>query len=69
MKTGQKIKGKCVACGKPEIWKIESITNEKYSNGMFKTYNLQAVKNCISNTVKTSLKDCPEVWQQYKKIK
>ena len=65
MQIGDKIKGECIACCEEEIWEVESITNEKYLDGVFRTYNVKAVKNCISDTVRTSLKDCPEVWEQY----
>lgn len=65
-KVGDKLKTECISCGAEEIWEIESITNEKYKDGIFKTYNLKSVKHCFGIEVITSAKDCKEVMQFYK---
>ena len=67
LRKGDKLKSECIACDKEEVWQIEGITNEEYSDGIFKTYNLVAVKHCMGVPLKTSLKDVPEVMNMYSK--
>jgi len=69
-KKGDKLVGECLACGAEEIWEVESISKEKYLDGIFKTYHLRGVKNCtFGRAIRTSRKDVPECMNQYTKLK
>jgi hypothetical protein len=68
LKVGDKLETQCIACDEDEIWEVESITKEEYLDGLFKTYNLNAIKNCLFPGAKKSVKNVPECMKFYKKI-
>ncbi len=68
LKVGQRLKTECISCEEDEIWEIESIGKVKYDDGIFRCYNLKAVKNCISDTARTNLKDVPEDMREFEII-
>ena len=58
-KIGDILKSHCICCDEEEIWEVESIKeNDKYLDGLFRTYKLKSIKNCMGVEVRTSVKDC-----------
>jgi hypothetical protein len=68
-KIGDKLKSECDSCGEDEIWQVESTGMEDYSDGVFRTYELRAIKNCISNSARITVKDVPEAYLEFEIIK
>ena len=64
-KIGQKLRGECICCDEEEIWEVESITDEEYTDGVFKTYHLKAIKHCIGDEIRTSIKAIPELLNEF----
>lgn len=65
-KVGDFLQDECVACGAPEVWKVESITKEKYSDGVFRTFNISSISNCFGNMeTRRSVKDVEEVTREF----
>lgn len=69
IKIGDRLKSECIECNKEEIWEVESITQEVYPDGVFKTYHLKSIETCFPFEVRTSKKDIPEVMEEFVKIK
>ena len=63
---GDKVYKDCGACGEEEIWEVESIDDREYSDGIFKTYHLKAIKHCFSAGVIHSVKDTEQGWRLYR---
>lgn len=55
--VGDKLESRCPQCNAQEIWKVKNITKKKYSDGMIKTYELEAVKNCVFPGARRSIRE------------
>jgi len=66
-KVGDMVESECEACDATQIWEVEGIEeNVEYGDGLFKTYYLKSIENCLGLAIRTSIKDCPESYKCYR---